>query len=161
MMFGRMRSSSENRRPANRTIPEGAVVLEGDDEREFTPICPICGRSRDMYFIDIIYEAGMRYDVWKCFGDTYRGSCGGKVFVKIPDSDVLWVSPNGRWSIVREEGNFGPNFIVQCEGMFDNRYSLYSDGTYLKDNDNTPEYVEDAVFKLMDAERKRLGRWHS
>jgi|GEM_PF-3354299 len=159
MMFGRMRSSSENRRPANRTIPEDAVVIEGDEGYNFHPSCPECGCPYLMYFDGIVYEAGQRYDVWRCHLKYNNGRCcNGKAYVRVAYSDVLWVSPNGKWTIVREEGNFCPNFIVKDDGLYNNKYSMFPDGTYLKENANTPDYVEAAVRRLMDAERKRLGR---
>lgn len=152
---------SADKRPAFRTIPKDAAVIEGDVEPPYKPVCPKCGRSDGMYFTDIIYEKGVRYYVYKCFNDTFRGWCDGKIFARVPDPDILWVSPNGMWSIHREDVDFGFQLRIECEGMYANRYTMHPDGMYWRDNANTPEYVCEAINRILETERGRYGIWSS
>lgn len=141
---------SADKRPAFRTIPKDAVVIEGDVEPPYKPVCPKCGRSDGMYFTDIIYEKGMAYYVYKCYNETYKGRCDGIIFARVPDLDILWVSPNGRYSISRDREYGG--LLVEADGMYLNRYTARDDGGYWKDEEyGTPAYVEEAAKRLIAA----------
>lgn len=148
-----------NKRPNFRNVPKDAVVVSSEDAEVIRQIrCPRCGRTDGLFYGGSIYNVGQAIDVYRCCNEIHGKICGQKVYNPYPRLDILWVSDNGKWAI-QDEGvshTGAVNLQVMEDGMYSNRYTMYSDGTVLRDHAQTPGYVDDAVRRILDD--MRTGR---
>ena len=141
-------------RASRRTVPDDAVIMDMRSRDPKDIVCPGCGRLGGLLYIGSVYEKGMYTDVYECFGTVDRDlTCGQGVYDPHRDDDVLWVSPNGHWAVVSDYiTDIGTvNVLVMNEGSLTSRYTLYPDGTLLRDDSDIPKYVDRAAREILES----------
>lgn len=148
---------SPNKRPKHRQIESGYVFDEGTVDAE-NMVCPKCGQRGNIFLIssgNIIYP-GERYDTYRCETPKgYRTICGQQIYVRCASPEISWVSPNGKWVIYdkRDHGYGRWKAVLVVGNDSHSTYNIYwvgEPGHYCMEYDRPlPEYVEDAVFRIM------------
>ena len=148
-----------DRRPGYRKIPDDAFIISPEESEVIRQIaCPKCGRTDGLFYAGSIYEVGRATDVYRCCNETRGKVCGQMIYNPYSRPDILWVSDNGMWAIQNEgiSHTGAVNLQVMEDGMYSNRYTMYADGTVLRDHAQTPGYVDDQVRRILDD--MRTGR---
>lgn len=149
---------SRSKRPSYRTVPEDAVIHEGEITDSRGIVCPRCRQAGGIFYAGTIYEPGTAYHVYRCNNQSFGGRwCDQRIYARVPAPDVIWVSDNGLWSISREDsGDTVTLHIVSDEGGA-NTASMSHDGRIWWDHDNCPGYVADAVNRILGDIRSERG----
>ena len=140
--------------------PDPECTFEGDFENPREVVCPRCGQKGGLSYIDTKYLPGEEYKVYECFNYGRRtrenpdGLCGQRLYCHFMDPSILWVSPNGKWTIhVSYQWGNGttPWFYLLQYGMGVNHRELLAEDYAPWDDcaDYYPKYVREAMLDIL------------